>query len=449
MVTIASGSLSGPASSGRARPEFAGRTARRFLLAVAIAWVTVAVLHETNLGGQWYSVDTATWAWLALWLGAFSLGGIMGIASTRATRPPPAKTDRQIDIAILALSLTSVVGAALFIFDFAILRGYGFATAAAAIRQDEVNEAVTGAASLSVISGMGRMMIPASAVLVGLLVLLWDRVRRTAKFVSILAIIFVLYEQLVFEGGRLFITSAVLVGIFAYIVSQRGRGAISIVRSLPIVRLTLLGSLLLSFFGYVFVTRVLERGDYFSSAYLLLTSSFRITPNYGQMGWFEGPLGGLWFVICMIWLYATQGFTELDLILSTRYLEHARGLYDFPQIGQIVFALTGIDIRYDALANLPTYGSYATIYGHTYVDFGNMGSILFGGAIGFLACRGVVLLARGHVSPSALLSFLLVPVALFSPVISMFPSIWPIALWTTAIVILFRSTRLVSGGAAQ
>ncbi len=198
---------------------------------------------------------------------------------------------------------------------------------------------------------------------------------------------------------------------------------------------------LLSFFAYVFIDRVMDRGDFFATAYLQLASSFQISPYYDQLHRFEGPLGGLWFSVCMLWLYATQGINELDLILNQPYLAHAHGLYQMPHIGQALLMLTGIDLRYDALANLPTYGSYATFYGHSYVDFGNGGSIVQAMVMGYFTGKGVLNLSQGQAGPLAMASPILFTLCLFSPVISLVPTIWPAIFWAVVSGYMLRSAK--------
>lgn len=228
-------------------------------------------------------------------------------------------------------------------------------------------------------------------------------------------------------------------GVLALFVRLEGRLGAARLRSIPWLRIGLLASIMLSFFSYVFIERVIERGDFFASAWLQLTSSYQISPYYDRLTWFEGPFGALWFSISMLWLYLTQGFNELDLLMSARYLEHANGLYSFPQVAQILVAAAGIDIRYDALANLPTYGSYATYFGHSYVDFGGVGSIAATFGLGWLAGRSISAFASGSRGPIALLAILLVPVLIISPVLSLFPSIWPIVFWSTSAGIMLNT----------
>ncbi len=400
---------------------------------VVIGWVSMAILHEMSIGGEWDPVSIVTWGWLFLWVLALTVGYLFAgmrsrkIAVAREARVPP-----HLNRWVIALCLVAATGVGLFIFDFAILRGYGFSTAAAAIRTEEVNAAMTGMARSSAFSGLGRLLIPAFLPATVLIVLFWRHLNTPTRLIYLTTAFFTTLEQILFEGGRFFIAATAVSVVTAYLLFppdslRRARGQR---KKIPYIRLALLGLMMLNFFAYVFIQRVLERGDYFATAYLQLARSFGITPHYSQMDLFEGPLGGIWYTICMLWIYATQGVNELDLLLQQPYLEHAHGLYQVPHIGQAILLLTGVDIRYDVLANLPTYGSYATFYGHSYVDFGNGGSILFGLFLGYFTGRGINLFWRGRMGPLAAAGPVLFTLCIFSPVISLIPTIWPAIAWS-------------------
>ena len=399
---------------------------------VFIAWVVTVLLHEVNVGGHWDFVTVSTWLLIAAWVAAFTLGGALGTqAGARSTSENRSPATETIGKWMLILCGLTIVGVVLFVFDFAILRGYGFTTAAATIRLEEVQAAVGGTTTSSPISGVGRLFIPAFMSACVLFAMFRERLAQPITLVFYVTVVLTFTEQFLFEGGRWFVTTTV-VAVLLTLVLRRGTSnqkSALVVRRLPILRLIAVAGLLLSFFAYVFVERVVQRSDYFATAYMQLASSYRLTINYDQLSWFEGPLGGLWFSICMLWLYATQGFNELDLILQQRYLEHAYGLYQVPHIGQVVLLLTGLDIRYDVLANLPTYGSYATFYGHSYIDFGNMGSIVFAFVLGYFMSRAVRGFAAGRLSMLSMSAPALVTLSIFSPIISLVPTLWPALVW--------------------
>ncbi|WP_332818462.1 O-antigen polymerase [Sphingopyxis sp.] len=438
-----------PGSSTTIRPvtstaKLAGWTAPQICLAAfALAWVSMAIFHEMNIGGEWDPVSIVTWGWLFLWVAALSAAYLL----SGAGRGAPRQVGRQmripvrIDRWIIAFCGIVAVGIGLFVFDFAILRGYGFTTAAAAIRTEEVNAALSGTARSSAFSGVGRLLIPAFLPTTMIAVLYWRHLKTPTRLIFLATAATTVLQQLLFEGGRFFIASTAVTVVTAYLIFPPvdPHRRVARKRKIPFIRLALLAMVMLSFFSYVFITRALERGDYFATAYLQLASSFDVTPNYSQLDLFEGPFGGLWFSICMLWLYITQGVNELDLLLQQPYLEHAHGLYQMPHIGQAVMMATGIDIRYDVLANLPTYGSYATFYGHSYVDFGNGGSIVLALIIGYFSGKSIDSFWRGEIRPLSLIGPVMFTLCIFSPIISLVPTIWPAIAWSLVAGVALRT----------
>lgn len=423
------------ASRARISTKSIGWTAPKICLAAIVgAWAVMMVLHEINIGGEWDPISLKTWGWLFLWVAALSIAYVLSGVGKRAPRPANLKlhVPAHVDRWLLAFYSIVAVGIGLFVFDFAILRGYGFSTAAAEIRTEEVNAAITGMARSSAFSGIGRLLIPAILPATLITILYWRHLKLSTRVIFFAVSITTILQQLLFEGGRFFIASTAVAVVTAYLLFPPidPHHMVARKKKIPYIRLALLGMVMLSFFAYVFITRALERGDYFATAYLQLASSFEVTPNYSQMDLFEGPLGGLWFSICMLWLYITQGVNELDLLLQQPYLEHAHGLYQIPHIGQAVMMITGRDIRYDVLANLPTYGSYATFYGHSYVDFGNAGSIVFALVIGYFTARSIDLFWRGEIRPLSMIGPVMFTLCIFSPVISLMPTLWPAIAWT-------------------
>ena len=396
------------------------------------AWVTVLILHQLSIGGTWDPVTPITWVWAILWVAALSLGYTLTTDSSKSTieAEEPRVIDTTVNRLIKVYCTIVIVGVILFVFDFAVLRGYGFTNSAAAIRSEEVNAAVTGGTSSSFFSGIARLIIPSVLPLVIIVIRFWGLISRQAVLLFALTMIFLALQQLLFEGGRFLIASIIVSGIFTYFSSNPSRRHVNLrKRKIPIFRLFFIGIVMLSFFSYVFVDRALERGDFFALAYLQSITSYNINASYDQLYLFEGPFGGLWYSLCMLWLYATQGINELDLILRQPYLEHAYGLYQFPHLAQAILLSTGVDLRYNALVNLPTYGSYATFYGHSFVDFGNYGSLAQALVLGYLTGRGILDLSKGRTGSLAVAAPILFTICLFSPIISLVPTIWPGFFW--------------------
>jgi hypothetical protein len=144
---------------------------------------------------------------------------------------------------------------------------------------------------------------------------------------------------------------------------------------------------------------------------------------------FEGVLGPIWFSLCMLWIYITHGLNQLDFLFSLRYLQHAYGGVQFLQITQFISFVTGVDVRYDVVANVPIAGTYSTFIGDNYLDFGSIGSVVSGGVLGIITGYSVLGYVRGRVSMLSFPAPILLLLCLFSPVVSVVVNLWPAIVW--------------------
>lgn len=414
------------------------------MLITLYGWAGVVLLHQLDLGGHWDYVTFKTWALLGGWLACFTLSFWLVLQHLRV-RPLPellAPPDRWWNFWTLTLAAIGAVGALLVMYDFSILRGYGFGAGAAAIRAEETDALLRGAAQGgSVVSGLGRLMIPAAFVATMLLTMRWSLLTNVTRLVVVTSLTIIIGEQVLFEGGRFFLTATILTAILCYFMFpglHDGLGRAARKKRIPYIRIGLAMVVLMSFFTYVFVDRILQRGDFFWSAYQTFASNYAIDVDYETVSRFEGVFGPLWFSVSMLWLYATQGINELDLLLSMQYFNHAHGLYQVPHIGQIAQVVFGVDIRYDLIANLPTVGTYATFYGSNFIDFGNVGAMISALLLGSLTARGVTGFALGRLDALSLIGPILLALCLFSPVISILTNLWPAMVWAVVVGINAR-----------
>jgi hypothetical protein len=420
----------------------AQKIALRCLLVTLFAWFTTVTLHELDLGGSWDHVSFRTWALLFAWVAGFAVAFWLTLAHFRirpvaiVTAPPASWWNAW----VVALTLAAMFGATLVVYDFAWLRGYGFGTAAAAIRVEETQAVLQGVSRSSAVSGVGRLLIPAILVALILAVCRWRELTMVTRLVLAGGLVLLIAEQILFEGGRFFIIMSAAITIFSYFVCPPVGGAPGrrLRKRIPYIRLAVLGVVLMSFVSYVFVERILNAGDFFWSAYLHFASNFAIDVNYETVDRFDGPLGPLWFSICLMWLYVTQGINELDTLLQLQYFNHAYGLYQVPHVGQFALVMLGVDIRYDLVANLPTVGTYATFYGSNFIDFGNVGAILSGILLAVATARGVLGFALGRVDTLSLLGPIFFILCLFSPIISLVTNLWPAMAWVVVVGITAR-----------
>ena len=411
----------------------------RFILG---SWGFTLVLHELDIGGKWMPVSVSTWLFILGWVALFATSYLASHQTAQATQKVTVTQIVKPAATAMILMSISAFGAALVIFDFSVLRGYGFSTSAALIRALEVDAAVKGLNSSSAISGAGRLMLPALLPALVLLIFNPRNLSPRQKAVAAFFGIVLLYEQLFFEGGRFFLAVSAVIALITYFTHlRRTHGSMKLNISAKTILLILVGGILmLTFFSYVFVTRIAERDDFFWSAYRGFTSYFAIDVEVSVIARFEGFFGSIWFSLSMLWLYATQGINEIDAVFGLSSFNHAHGLYQFPHFGQIAQMVFGIEWRYDMIANLPTTGTYLTMPGANYVDFGLTGMFVSAIVFGGFSAWSIQRFASGHQTGLALCGPILIAVALFSPVVSLFTTVWPAFFWC-AVYNLIRSGR--------
>ena len=435
-------------SGGYATPTAAQtkQRTRTVLYMILGSWILVLVARLIPIGGEWLPIDSTTRNAIVIWptLFAFSYLLTAGPLGSRRARIEMVSDIEMKSWMALATSFVAATGALLIIFDLAILRGYGFATSAALIRDEEGNAAVRGLLVSSPVSGMGRLMMPAVFVAVILLASSFRDMSKKRIAAAFLGIIIVVYEQVSFEGGRTVMATIILCALTSYYLSsrfeQKEKKKKKRKYSIPVIVGS--GAILFAmayFTFYIYVSRVLARNDFFWSSYLGFTRIFTIHVSSSHLSRLEGFFGGIWYSVDMLWLYITQGINELDLVLTQPNLPHAYGTYQFPHFAAIASIVFDIDIRYDVATYLPNAGTYLTIYGANFVDFGHLGAILSAAILGVLTAWTANAAIRRSTSFAALWGPLFVTVGLFSPVISVLTTVWPAFFWAIGVsVILSR-----------
>ncbi len=209
------------------RTQAASRLPTLSLVVIFASWASVFTLYHASIGGKWDPVGTETWLWLVLWVAVLAMSFQIAVSNRRQGRThifnrPNANS---INRTVMLLCGLIIVGVVLFIFDFAILRGYGFVNAAAAIRAEEVNAAISGASSSSAFSGLGRLLIPAFLPTISVVVLFWRKLSTLSRVAFFGAMILLLVQQLFFEGGRFLLASTAVIIVFAYLVFPKTDGA--------------------------------------------------------------------------------------------------------------------------------------------------------------------------------------------------------------------------------
>lgn len=408
--------------------------ALRWLAFVAAAWLGTLLLRAIPVGGDWDPVPFSVWMIILLWVGAYAFGyafalhlGAQSKVPSAAALAPVKWRERWIAI----LCVMAILGAALITVEFAVIRGYGFTTPVALIRAAEVESASAGLSSGSLVSGVGRLLTPALQIAWILTMLRWKDIGAGSKRMLFFATAVVFWQQAMYEGGRFFLAALVVSCFVARSIMAGAAGARSgreTNRLLTWRSITVAG-IVMVFFGLVFLDRATSLELEFSTAYSLYTESFDITVGPELQARLDGPLGALWFAAAMFWIYVTQGVNELAVLLRQPDFVHAFGFYQFPQLGQALTKLTGVQFGYDIFVHLWNVGTYNTAVGGSYVDFGVAGATAFAlllGAVTALATRNM---AAGQVGPVSLSAPLLITIGVFSPVISLVTNLWPAMVW--------------------
>lgn len=447
--------MSRPANArGNARSVEDGRMQKCAWL-IALSWALVLVLHRIPVGGYWLPIAGIVWLLLLAWVGLYLLSYFV-VASTLSRRVSSRVESRErnperLSAIIVLLASIAAVGALAVVYDFAFLRGYGFDTSVNQIRGEEVSQSYRGLSISSPVSGIGRLMIPAIFIALILAARWFEKVNPLARVILAGSSLVVLYEQIAFEGGRIMIAASVISTIFAFFFARPAARPDRQPRKArasktPWIRLAALFAITLGFFLNVFAARILDRGGVFWSSYRSFASDFNLTVSVEQIARFEGVWGPFWFGLSMLWLYITQGISEFDLLISQSNIPHSYGLYQFPQITPISALILGANITYDFVRILPNTGTYLTIYGANWLDFGHGGAFAVAALLGAATALSVRQYGRGAWTGIALSGPMFFTVGVFAPVISVFPTIWPAFSYALfASVLLGRKGQTAAG----
>jgi len=131
----------------------------------------------------------------------------------------------------------------------------------------------------------------------------------------------------------------------------------------------------------------------------------------------------------MFWIYVTQGIGEFDRIFNLENLNHSFGFYQFPQVAQVISKFLGVDFRYDISKNLPNVGTYITLPGAYFLDFGVIFAIFLAFFTGFAFRYSLAILLERSGSVFGLIAPFLFVILAFAPVTTLFPNFWPSFVW--------------------
>jgi hypothetical protein len=393
------------------------------------SWIVVFILRLLPLGGTWDDLKLSTWFLILLWMSVYFSALIVGIIDLLPDAPKKITSfdNNKLLLWIKKLSFVSMIGAILIAYEFAIVRGYGFSSSVAMIRVMEVNASKEGFGG-SWISGLGRLMTPALMIAWVLAILKWKQLTRINKGLLLFASLVVFTQQYMFEGGRFYY--AALLTIIFITAKFSGNEKKKITLGKKQVLLGIFGFIVLICFGNMFVSRYQDAGRDFYEAYSTWAHVYDLEQNEELLhARLSGESAGFWLGITMLWAYITQGFNELNVLLTSDLDVKAYGLFQFSQIGQVLAKLFDSSLKFDRFQNLPHTGTYITFFGASFVDFGFLGALVFSGFVGWFTGKSIRNLRMGRLNGLGLNAPLLITLGIFAPVISLVTNLWPAFFW--------------------
>lgn len=429
------------------------------------AWLFIVGLRALPIGGVWGPLDPRTNWFIVLWVSFAAIAMIAGGWIARKKFKSISQSRMDPNLPVMLLSLASLIGAMLIIIEFAFVRGYGFTMPVAEIRQLELNRGIAGAAA-SLLSGPGRLMMPAILPAFLIAALEWRRLSKTAWLIFGFAAAIFLYEQIKFEGGRWFFFGTYFAIAFLLIGDALRKGQQDEIhirrKSLnAFVFLSLCGVILFGYSASVFVNRSDHSGEGQVAAYERFVTVFieergaktvsipKNTENASQPNetapqpnddetskpgeeFSRSAVGKLLFhpITKFFWIYATHGVNELNNLMLRDSFAHSLGAFQFSQLARISDKLLGTELRVEYKENFPNEGLYTTMIGASYVDFGFAGAIAFGVVFGVMLGFWANLFGRQSGFTFSSMAFpVMMTVAILSPIISIVNHMWPVMCW--------------------
>lgn len=427
----------------------------------------VLSLRTITVYGDWHPVNWETWAFVGWWYVVFLAGAALPIERRpRVSSVTP-------DVWVIILSTIAALGAAIMTYEFAIVRGYGFSIPVNDLRIMQVEHAAAGFVG-SWLGGIGRLLI--SALIVAWLVacMNWHRMRWRSILALLIASAVVVAYQTKFEGGRLFVASLALAsgfGSILFIASDVSDGTFIRLRRISfrhLAPLALVSAMMVGTFAYSSYTFSSRGADtvkqidavieherrtekppaaivqqavqtevsQYAILYLRYASDFMIDlSTLTNATWFDSDD----YPFAMAWIYLSQGFSEFDRIFQLEELNYSLGFYQFPQLAQVFSKALNVDVRYNLKENLPNSGTYLTLPGASYLDFGYAPGLAFALILGVGFRFGFVSALQSPGSTTALVAPLIFVIVAVGPVTTLLPNLWPCFVWILGMAAVERA----------
>ncbi|MGL5009414.1 MAG: O-antigen polymerase [Paracoccaceae bacterium] len=407
----------------------------RFIVVVTFAWVSILLMRSLEFLVIWEPTDDFFLLLIIYCALVALIGYVCGISYGQyGARLPRVPKLENLERVTNMLSFISLVGSVYLIFDFAIVRGYGWGADVNEIRTLEVTgQAQAGGA----ISGLGRLMAPAVSAAWSIYLCRRREFRRGTAVLLGLAFLAHLYFEMKFTGGRFFLFIFVIQYLLYAHYFTKSTG---LKPRRMLFRLAILVAVVV-FIGNVFISRA-----GISGAVLAAVFEASLFGHPAQMSDYlyrvlDTELGSLFFAIAYMWVYLTQGLSQFYVLLTADDHVFGYGFFQFPQLAQIASRLTGLGLSYDVFRNLENPGTYNTLLGAIYVDFGYFGLALQTFIFFFMTGAAIQKLQSGHVTPLSLSATLLMAAALLSPCVNVLTNIWLGVVWLFLISPLISKKR--------
>ena len=448
--------------------DFSRTIAFGLLISVVVSWFAILWLRSLSVFGVWPVISPDVWWYLVYFMAVLLLGAgffLSEILQTRKSRLFKLGVCNRHQFWVLVMSGLAIFGVAIMFYEFMVVRGYPLFGEVRELRIIEVNRSLDGHVG-SWVGAVGRLLMTALVVALMISAYCWRKVSRWALVVTFAALVIVSLYQARFEGGRtpmfaLLVATAVsyLLGLTYRWKNDKNLSFGIAIRECAIfsVGLSAYMVILLLYSGAVFTDRAKgnskSAGEIYREYSQTLgvnaaeTWAFATRTEVGNSGiagevyresgnssiqesvQLKEELTGVQFQLAMVWVYITQGPNEFDRVISHEKLNHASGRYQFPQLGQLASKLSGQDLRFNPWTELPSVGTYPTLAGGAYIDFGWWGGLLYGLIVGAVLGVGLIVLLRLGYHPLAFVGPPLFVVALASPIVSLITNIWPAFLW--------------------
>jgi len=410
-----------------------------FLLLIFIVafWVAPFALRLLPLGLIYKPLSLDALILLFLWSVVYILSFVAAslLASSFRRLPqrlPMALNNRRLTKAVILLSGIAFIGGLLLFYEYAIARSYGFSTPVSDIRILEIN-AVDAGRKGSIISALGRFMMPSLLVAWPLYIVVIKNIAQRASYLLFASTILVIWVQAMYEGGRFFLVSLLGVCLFA-LISSKGFRVFNGIRNAFLPSLAI--SCVALYSSYVFLERV-EDSASLASAFDIFAGTFDVSLSDSGFHILSGPLGYVAFPAYMLLLYATHPLSELVHILSADSTFTSFGGYQFPQFIQLLGVLGFPFSLSDISDSLSRPGVYVTLIGANYIDFSVLGVIASGVFYGYATGRALRFYSADPTSSFAGCAPLLFLCSCFAMVHPLLTTVWPAFLW-----IFFSRVRL-------